>query len=74
VTIYTYITINTAVAVHGPLVLYLGEDRNIKRLKLVGAFGREGEDKDAMLICERAELVSFMRVMAIKEEEDGVIV
>jgi hypothetical protein len=74
VTIYTYITINTAVAVHRPLVLYLGEDRNIKGLKLVGAFEREGEDEDVVLICEHAELVSFMRVMAIKEEEDGVVV
>jgi hypothetical protein len=56
------------------LMLYLGEDRNIKGLKLVGAFGREGKDEDSVLIRNRAELVGFMRVVAIKEEEDGVVV
>jgi len=55
-------------------MLYLSENDNIEGLELVGAFGGESEDKDVMLVCGCAELISFMRIVAIDEEEDGVVV
>jgi len=54
--------------------LYLSKNNNIKGLELVGAFGGESKDKDVMLICSCAELIGFVRIMAIEEEEDGVVI
>jgi len=53
--------------------LYLSKNNNIEGLELVGAFGGESEDKDVMLVRGCVELIGFVRIVAI-EEEDGVVV
>ena len=55
-------------------MLYLSKHSDIKGLELMSAFRGECKDEDVVIVCNCLELVSFMRVVAIKEEEDGVIV
>ena len=57
-----------------PLMLYLSENDNIEGLELVGAFGGESKDKNVMLVCSCVELIGFVRILAIEEEEDGVVI
>jgi hypothetical protein len=50
-------------------VLYLSKHSDIKGLELMSAFRGECKDEDVVIVCNCPELVGFMRVVAIKEEE-----
>jgi hypothetical protein len=69
VTIHGSVVINVVVAVCWPLVLYLSKHSDIKGLELMSAFRGECKDEDVVIVCNCPELVGFMRVVAIKEEE-----
>jgi hypothetical protein len=74
IVIYCNVFIDAMIAVCWPLPLYLSENCDVKGLELVGAFWGESKDEDVMLICKHTKVVSFVRVVAIEEEEDRVII
>ena len=50
------------------------KDPNTKGLEFVGAFGGKCQNKDVVFICDCLELISLMRIMAIKEKKDWGII
>jgi hypothetical protein len=74
VTIDGSVFLHATVTLLRPPVLDLSEHQDIERLKLVHALGREGEDDYVGFKHELPELIRFVRVVAVDEEEDWVVI
>jgi hypothetical protein len=54
-------------------VLNLGKNCDVKWLEFMGALRRESQYENVMLVYNCSELIGFMRIMLIEEEENGCI-